>query len=176
MKDTGVGIASGDIPKLFQSFSQVDSSITREYSGTGLGLAISRQLSELMGGEIGVESSEGGGSEFWLTAQLEKSSETALITDEGLQKQVGKKALLSIGNRLVQDTLIEQLEGRGVITQGASETEIQFDLLSGRSGTEQRVDFFLTDTALWSVYDEEIFSQLQGCPARDKPRVIVLVI
>ncbi len=73
IKDSGIGIPQEKIKGLFNKFTQVDGSTTREYGGTGLGLSISKQLCDLMGGDIGVESSAHQGSQFWFTLNLPKS-------------------------------------------------------------------------------------------------------
>lgn len=74
VRDTGIGIPQDQLGQLFQVFSQVDKSVSRKFGGSGLGLAISKQLANLMGGNIGVESEPGRGSTFWFTARLKPAA------------------------------------------------------------------------------------------------------
>lgn len=86
--DTGIGIPESGLKKLFKSFSQIDSSTTRIYGGTGLGLAISKNITGMMGGDIGVNSVEGKGSTFWFWIDFNKSFKKHIIdTPEELKKE-----------------------------------------------------------------------------------------
>ncbi|HEX7651931.1 MAG TPA: ATP-binding protein, partial [Verrucomicrobiae bacterium] len=98
--DTGIGIPEHRLTSLFQSFSQVDGSTTRKYGGTGLGLAISKQLAELMGGEIGVESKPGVGTSFWFTAVFDPACQPGELT----APKIGARVLI-----LDQRPLVTQL-------------------------------------------------------------------
>lgn len=95
VKDTGIGIPKDRLHALFSPFTQVDGSTTRKYGGTGLGLSISKQLVELMGGRIGVESEEGKGSTFWFTVAFEKQPEADQPSPEASPELHGMHILVA---------------------------------------------------------------------------------
>lgn len=97
VRDTGIGIPEDKIDMIYEKFTQVDTSTTRKYGGTGLGLAISKQLTELMGGEVGVVSKVGEGSEFWFTARF------TLPAIEGIDKRDERAVLQNVRALIVDD-------------------------------------------------------------------------
>lgn len=97
VSDTGIGIAASQVERLFLPFEQLDNSTTRRYGGTGLGLVIARHLAYLMGGEVGVDSTPGVGSTFWITARLQRavSEPRAVATDVGDSMRLVGRVLIA---------------------------------------------------------------------------------
>jgi PAS domain S-box-containing protein len=114
--DTGIGMTADQQGRVFQSFAQADSSITRRYGGTGLGLSICQQLAQLMGGDVGCMSAPGEGSTFWLELRLPYAGADAAIDDEDDLLAVDLSALRILAaddnatNRLVLKTILNQFE------------------------------------------------------------------
>jgi PAS domain S-box-containing protein len=107
--DTGIGISPEQKKALFEAFTQADASVSRRYGGTGLGLTISKQLVEMMGGEIGVESEPGKGSTFWFTARLQKQAAGGKPVFEATHSIEGMSILVVDDNATNRFLLLEQL-------------------------------------------------------------------
>ena len=114
VRDTGIGIPKDKIGLLFNKFSQVDASTTRKYGGTGLGLAISKQLAELMGGEIGVNSEESKGSEFWFSVRLGKQPMGRGVENSPAADLRGVRVLIVDDNTTSREILRTHLASWGV--------------------------------------------------------------
>jgi len=153
VRDTGIGISKENLSRLFQSFTQVDSSTTRYYGGTGLGLAISKRLVELMGGRIWAESESGRGSTFHFTVICEAQPNEGIILPDALLK--GKKMLLVESNESVRRMLMNAISSWGMIIRNASSSDEALDI-AGR----EHFDFVIVDTSLtdrsWSALAKDL--------------------
>ena len=149
--DSGIGISAEAQSRLFQSFSQADSSTTRKYGGTGLGLAICKRLAELMGGSIGVDSKEGEGSTFWFSAKLGVDKEPKIVESRLVTDLIGKHILVVENNSVLAEILTYHAHSWGMkvtcvngvksaieeIEANTSDGKTDFDFIS--------LDFFLED-------------------------------
>lgn len=134
--DTGMGIPKIKQDKLFVSFSQVDTSTTRKFGGTGLGLTIAKKLTELMKGEVGVESEEGVGSNFWFTAWFEILESEAAVKPPEFSEQSDEeisdnalRILLAEDNRINQKVAVHTLKKLGYSTDIAENGRIAVEML-----------------------------------------------
>ncbi|MFO7496074.1 MAG: response regulator, partial [Desulfobacterales bacterium] len=145
VKDSGIGIAPEYLPLLFQSFSQADASSTRKYQGTGLGLAICRQLVQMMGGTIWVESELGKGSTFFFTAGFERCTEVSPPKFEPPSDIQGLYVLVvdDLNDSLV--IMQKMLESFGFQVRTVTSAEEALQQLQGNQTREQPFDLILMD-------------------------------
>jgi PAS domain S-box-containing protein len=156
VRDSGIGISKDNVGKIFEKFTQADSSTTRRYGGTGLGLTICRKLAELMGGTIWVESIEGQGSTFSFTTRLEisrKSPEDETVPASDLK---GLSAIIVDDNTTNRLILRETLSDWGVTTKEAESGKQCLEML-----TRESFDFILLDYNMPEMDGFEVVEEIQ---------------
>jgi len=174
--DTGVGIPENRKERLFQSFSQVDNSTTRQYGGTGLGLAISKRLVEMMNGRIGVQSNEGSGSTFWFNALLEKPSPA----DQGrrpIQLPVniqGKRILVVDDNETNRKILRTYLTSWRCDAEEAENGRQAMEMMIRAAETASPFDMAIIDYLMPQMDGETLGKEIKAHPRLGGTRLILL--
>lgn len=171
--DSGIGIASATLEKLFKPFVQADSTMTRKYGGTGLGLSISKQLVELMGGRIGVNSAPHRGSTFWFTARFVKqaSSVTAILPMAELQ---GRRVLIVDDNESNRLILHHLVSGWGMQDSQAGDAAGALAQMEEASRLGAPFDCAILDVVMPGKDGLQLAGELQRLPCAATLRVIVM--
>jgi len=182
VSDTGIGIPADRMHRLFKSFSHVDSSMTREHGGTGLGLAISKNLAELMGGQIGLESpstslrtgEDGKGSTFWFTAVFQKQPEDSkakVIVPEDIR---GKYILVVDDNATNRLVVKEQLRSWGCRFDEASSGAEALDKLRKAVAEGNPFDIAIIDMQMPEMDGEALGRKIKEDPDLMSASMIML--
>lgn len=170
VKDTGIGIPPERLDRLFKPFSQVDSSTTRKYGGTGLGLAICKQLSEMMGGRMWVESQVDQGSTFYFTA-IAPSIASSELPELRNPPQLSQKRLLIVDdNATNRKILTAQGQSWGMTTRAAQSAQEALECLRGG----EQFDIAILDMQMPEMDGialAEAIRQVAGC--QDLPLVML---
>ncbi|MBW3584559.1 MAG: PAS domain S-box protein [Cyanobacteria bacterium 0813] len=175
--DTGIGIAQEDQKKLFQSFSQVDASTTRKYGGTGLGLAISKQLVELIGGQIGVESTPGIGSTFWFTVPAVAENLTAVGTacEVNLHTVLGgRKMLVASDKPTVRKVLLRMAVAWGMEVEEVENGWMAIASVYKAASVNCPYDIVLVDIQLPEMVTGSLERLMVSEPAMQQTKWVVL--
>ena len=173
IKDTGIGIPEDKRDRLFALFSQVDSSTTRKFGGTGLGLSISRDLTELMGGEIGADSQEGKGSTFWfnLPLQYADSREPTAKREERL---ASLRVLIVDDNKMSRSAVRSYLTAWGCVTSEASSGKKALEILREAADTPDALDMAIIDSQMPGIDGWQLASEISSDKAINSTKLILL--
>jgi two-component system, sensor histidine kinase and response regulator len=172
VSDTGIGLTPEAQARLFQPFSQADASTTRRYGGTGLGLAICRQLTELMGGEIGVRSEPGEGSTFWFTAHFAPGTAVPLVSLP--ERLSGARVLVVDDHRLSRTVVQQHLTSWGIQSSSAENGLQAFDLLRNAASQGQAYHIAIVDMQMPGMDGLALAQLIKGEAALASTSLILL--
>src|SRR5262249_49723845 len=173
VRDTGVGVPPDKIPLLFEKFSQVDGSSTRRYGGTGLGLAISKELVQLMGGTIGVESRPEDGSTFWIPLPLPLDSDHAAppVPTHNLRDL---RVLIVDDNEINRRVLHDQITSWGMRNGSCGSAEGVIDLMRRARTSGDPYEFVLVDYQMPGMDGATLAAAIKADPEISDVSVIML--
>ncbi len=172
--DTGIGIPYESQQKLFQAFTQADGSLTRRYGGTGLGLAISKQLVDLMGGRIGLESEPGQGSTFWFVLPMEKQPPgTAFIVKRPRADLQNVRVLIVDDNATNRQILLHQTGAWKMRSTAAANGVEALNLLRSAAAADP-FEVVLLDLQMPDMDGLTLAQTIQADPTLKKTRLVML--
>lgn len=174
IKDTGIGIESSHRRMIFEVFAQADSSTTRRYGGTGLGLAISKQLVELMGGTLSVESEPQEGSTFHFTVDLKKAPAAARKLAPKPTNLRGLRALIVEANDCQRTILIAQLSSLAIESTGVQTTRDALAALETVAARTRPYDVVIAACSLRDRKGEDLLRSLREDTRFSRPRLVLL--
>lgn len=174
VSDTGVGITQQQQVKLFEPFTQADGSSTRKYGGTGLGLAICKQLVEMMGGRIGLDSKVGEGSVFWLTVRFPLQSEGVQPVATIPAALRGRRILIVDDHATNRRVLEQSLRGQGVMYQSAENGYQALECLHNAAGRQMHFDLAILDMQMPGMDGLELARRIKAEPAISSTRLVLL--
>ena len=171
--DTGIGLTAMQMERLFKSFEQADTSITRRYGGTGLGLAISKSLAVMMGGDVGAQSVYGSGSTFWFSVLLGVGSSEKIVSRLDIDLH-GRNVLVVDDNAAAAAVLTGMLAQLGFGAAWAASGALALAQLSAADARNAAFEFVLMDWLMPEMDGLDTVRALRELPLRTQPQVLLL--